>query len=275
MEAADSVLVLFREFSEINVVRIVLIIAVAWALLIVDQRVLPRIARPLPGKLRVHLLALIPTIRLVIIVVAVGSVLGRLLEPTLENMVALFGLLGIGLGFAVKDYAASLIAGTIALYETPYRPGDWITVDGVYGEVQSIEFRTVNILTPDDTLVLIPHNKLWDSLVHNANNGSTKLQCVANFYIDPDHTSAAVRQRLHDVALTSPYTQLRHPPVVVASETPWGTHYRVRAYPVDPYQQFAFVTDLTDRGKVALQELGVSFAMAGAVAGSGKGAGPQ
>ncbi|MFN2312516.1 MAG: mechanosensitive ion channel family protein [Spirochaetia bacterium] len=267
MEAANNVVGLFREFGEINLVRIALIIAGAWVLLIVDQRVLPKIARPLPGKIRVLLLALVPTIRLVIIISAAVLVLGRLLEPTLENMVALFGLLGIGLGFAIKDYAASLIAGTFALYETPYRPGDWITVDGVYGEVKSIEFRTVNIVTPDDTLVLIPHSKLWDSLIHNANNGSIKLQCVANFYIDPNHESDAVRLRLRDVALTSPYTQLKYPPVVVASETPWGTHYRVRAYPLDPYQQFAFVTDLTERGKAALRELGVSCAMAGAVAG--------
>lgn len=271
MEAAENVVGLFREFGEINLVRIVLIIAVSWVLLVVDQRVLPKIARPLPGKLRVLLLALVPSIRLVIIISAVVLVLGRLLEPTLENMVALFGLLGIGLGFAIKDYAASLIAGTLALYETPYRPGDWISVDGVYGEVQSIEFRTVNILTPDDTLVLIPHSKLWDTLIHNANSGSIKLQCVANFYIDPNHESEVVRLRLRDVALTSPYTQLKSPPVVVASETPWGTHYRVRAYPVDPYQQFAFVTDLTERGKVALRELGVNLVSrartAGAVAG--------
>jgi small conductance mechanosensitive channel len=268
MEAADGVLGLFREFGEINLVRIALIIVIAWVLLIVDQKALPRIARPLPGKLRVHLLALVPTIRLVIIISALVLVLGRLLEPTLENMVALFGLLGVGLGFAIKDYAASLIAGTFALYEMPYRPGDWITVDGVYGEVKSIAFRTVNIVTPDDTLVLIPHKKLWDSLIHNANGGSTKLQCVANFYIDPNHESETVRLRLRDVALTSPYTQLTYPPRISATETPWGTHYRIRAYPVDPYQQFAFVTDLTERGKTAIRELGVSCVTATAVAGS-------
>lgn len=268
MEAVDSVLGLFREVGDIDVVQIVLTIVFAWGLLLVDQKVLPRIARPLPGKIRVHILALVPTIRLIIIIGTVVLVLMRLLDPSLENMAALLWLVGIGLGFAVKDYAASLIAGTIALYERPYRPGDWITVDDVYGEVQSIEFRTVNIITPDDTLVLIPHHKQWNSLIHNANNGSTKLQCVANFYIDPNHDGAAVRQRLHDVAITSPYTQFKHAPVVVASETPWGTHYRIRAYPVDPYQQFAFVTDLTERGKAALHELGVSWATAGAVTGN-------
>lgn len=253
METAENVLNIFREASEIDVVRVILILVTAWLFLIIDQRVLPRIARSFPGRLRVHLLALVPTIRLVVIIGAAGMVVRRIVEPTAENMIALFGFIGVGLGFALKEYATSLIAGTMALYEMPYRPGDWVTIDGVYGEVQSIEFRSVEIRTPDDTRVIIPHNKLWDSAVHNANNGTTLLQCVADFYLQPDHDGPVVRRRLRDVALTSPYARLSPAPLVVCSHTPWGTHYKIRAYPIDPDQQFTFVTDLTERGAAALR----------------------
>ncbi len=58
------------------------------------------------------------------------------------------GFIGVGLGFALKDYAGSLIAGTVSLYENRYRPGDWVSIDGAYGEVQSINLRTLSILTP-------------------------------------------------------------------------------------------------------------------------------
>lgn len=255
MESAETVLNIFREVSDIDVVRVLLILGTAWLLLIVDQRVLPKIARSVPGRLRVHLLALVPTIRLAVIIAAALMILRRIVEPTAENMIALFGFIGVGLGFALKDYATSLIAGTMALYETPYRPGDWVTIDGVYGEVQSIEFRAVRILTPDDTMVIIPHNRLWESAIHNANNGTTLLQCVAEFHLDPDHDGAVVRRRLRDVALTSPYARLTPEPVVVSSNTPWGTHYKIRAYPIDPDQQFTFITDLTERGTAALNGL--------------------
>ncbi|MBN2551275.1 MAG: mechanosensitive ion channel [Spirochaetales bacterium] len=263
MESAEKILSVFREVGEISLVRIVLIVAAAWVLLAIDQRLLPRLARKLPGKLRFHLLALVPMIRLAIIVVAGVLILLRLIEPTLENMVALFGFLGVGLGFAVKDYAASIVAGTVALYEMPYRPGDWISVEGVYGEVKSLEFRAVHMVTPDDTLVIIPHKKLWDTSIHNANNGSSRLQCVADFYVTPDHDGARLRARLRDVALTSPYIQLACEPKVVSEGTPWATHYRIRAYPMDPDQQFAFVTDLTERGNAAIARLGVGFASPG------------
>jgi len=61
------------------------------------------------------------------------------------------------------------------------------------------------------------------------------------------------------VALTSPYLQIDKPVGVLVQEKPWGTQYRVRAYPVDPRQQFRFITDLTVRGKAALARLEVSY----------------
>lgn len=51
------------------------------------------------------------------------------------------------------------------------------------------------------------------------------------------------------------------PIIVVAEEKPWGTHYRIRAYPVDPRQQFLFVTDLTVRGKAILSDAGIRPAL--------------
>jgi len=49
---------------------------------------------------------------------------------------------------------------------------------------------------------------------------------------------------------------------VVVSEKPWGTHYRLKAYPVDSRDQFRFISDLTVRGKALLQELGAKQTLA-------------
>ncbi len=56
---------------------------------------------------------------------------------------------------------------------------------------------------------------------------------------------------------TSPYLHLGDPINVVADELEWGTRYRIRAYPMDPRQQFRFITDLTIRGRLALGRIGV------------------
>jgi small-conductance mechanosensitive channel len=189
------------------------------------------------------------------------------IEPSLQNMVALLGAASLAMGFALKDFASSLIAGVVAVGEMPYRNGDWIEVNGVYGEVGHVGMRTVQVVTPDDTVVSIPHARLWNDPIFNANDGSPRLQCVANFYLHPDHDAAQARQVLQDVALTSPYLHFDDPIAVIVQEKPWGTQYRLKAYPVDARQQFRFVTDLTVRGKAALSGLGVNFVIAPALAG--------
>ncbi len=79
--------------------------------------------------------------------------------------------------------------------------------------------------------------------------------------LQPDHDASAVSQIFSDVALTSPFLEIDKPIVVIAQERPFGTHYRVKAYPVDPRQQFRFISDLTLRGKAVLRRLGVVAAI--------------
>lgn len=244
-----------------GLIKVGLIIGGAVLLIVLSSKTLRWLANKLQGRRRLYLLVSVPLLRLVIIGGALVLIV-RLIAPTPQSILAVLGAAGLAIGFALKDYVSSLIAGIIAVNEMPYRPGDWIEINGIYGEVKRIRMRTVEIVTPEDTVVFIPHAKLWTELIANSNDGSTDLQCVADFYLQPDHDSVAVRDRLHDVALASPYLQLEKPVVVVVQEQPWGSHYRLKAYPLDPRQQFQFVTDLIVRGKMTLRNLGVRFAAA-------------
>lgn len=258
---------IFKTLDAVTVMEIAAIVAGAALLVLAAQHVLPWIANRLRGTTRLHLLAMVPLIRLVIIVTAFVLVVPLIIEPSLQNMVALLGTAGLALGFALKDYASSLIAGIVAIGEKPYRNGDWIRVGEVYGEVRHVGMRTVKLVTPDDDAVAIPHARVWTDPIFNANDGRPNLQCVADFYLHPRHDAALVRQTLRDVALTSPYLHLDEPIQVIVQERPWGTHYRLRAYPVDSSQQFRFISDLTVRGKAALSGLGVEFASTPTISG--------
>ena len=85
---------------------------------------------------------------------------------------------------------------------------------------------------------------------------------MTNFYLHADHDGAAVRQALAEIAETSSYRKPETPVKVVAAETPWGTHYKIKAYVTDSREQFAMITDLTIRGKERLRAMGVTFAQA-------------
>ena len=134
-------------------------------------------------------------------------------------------------------------------------------VDGAYGEVKSIGARALQLVTPDDTTVIIPHSRLWSTSIYNASSGSHSILCVADFYLHPEHDGFAVRQRLAAIAEASAYRLADSPVKVIVSEKPWGTHYKLKAYGKESRDQFLFITELTLQGKEALREMNVRFAL--------------
>ena len=256
---SEQVAGILKKITGENIVEMITVIVIAIATVWLVERILPWFAERLHSRRRLLVLALIPTIRILVFITAVVWIVPLLIEPTLQNMIAILGAAGVAVGFALKDYVSSLLAGIVAAYELPYRPGDWIEVEGTYGEVRHVGTRVVTIVTPDDTVVFIPHQKLWTELIYNANHHGPNLMCIANFYLDPDHDPHQVCRILKDVALSSPFMNLAKPVLVLLEEKPWGTHYRIKAYPMDPRQQFQFISDLTARGKNYLRQLPVKF----------------
>jgi len=252
---------IFKHIADINFLHLALLIVFAIVLIYVVQRLLPRIAEAVPSRFRLPVLSLIPVLRLIILLVWISLLVPMVIEPTVQNFVAFLGAAGLAIGFALKDYLSSLIAGIVTVYERPYRLGDWVKIEGVYGEVKSVGLRSLRVLTLDDTLVTIPHTKFWTTSIHNASEGQRDLLCIADYYLYPRHDGTMVRQKLLDVALTSPYLQLNRPIAVDVVEKPWGTHYRLKAYPIDGRNQSEFVSDLTIRGKATLLEIGARPAL--------------
>ncbi len=221
-----------------------------------------RVAERGSSHRRLLVLRASPIARLLIGLTGIAIIVPVLIEPNFEDGVALIATAIVTLAFALKDYVSCLAAGVVTILENTYQPGDWIEVDGAYGEVKLIGTRAVHIVTPDDTEVIIPHTRLWSGSVFNASSGNAFLLCVANFYLHADHDGQAVLRVLGEVAETSPYRKPDTRVSVNAVETPWGTRYKAKAYVTDSRDQFALVTDLTIRGKERLRAMDVTFAQA-------------
>ncbi|MGA7980250.1 MAG: mechanosensitive ion channel domain-containing protein [Chromatiaceae bacterium] len=245
-----------RHLDWTSALEIAAVIAGAWLLTIVVRAGIPRLADRLRPSGRMKILPWIPVLRFLILLAAIALIIPIVIRPTLGNMVVIFGTIGLAIGFAFKDYLSDVIGGVVAIAERTYRPGDWVRIDDAYGEVRSVGLRSLSIVTPDDTVVFIPHSRLWSTNVYNANAGKRDLMCVADFFLHPDHDAAAVRQGLADVAVSSPYVNLSRSITVILADEPWGAHYRVKAYPIDSRYQFEFISDLTVRAKMVFSRLG-------------------
>ncbi len=176
-----------------------------------------------------------------------------------NNLLALTGTISVALGFAFKDYASSLIAGFVALFEVPYRVGDRIQIGEHYGEVISFGLRGIRLRTPSDNIVTIPHNKIWTEPISNSNDGALEAQVMVDFYFAQDVDLDLVMKILYEAAYTSQYTQLKLPIVVTIDETPWATHLMLKAYPMDARDENIYKTDLLKRSKQALIHYGIKY----------------
>jgi small conductance mechanosensitive channel len=244
-----------------NDLLLVLAVLVVSSLLIGAVRwLVHRTAERAPSHRRLLILRAAPIARLAIGLGTVAIIVPILVEPNFDDVIALLATVSLALAFALKDYVSSLAAGIVTIIENTYQPGDWIEVDGAYGEVKTIGTRAVHIVTADDTDVIIPHAKLWTTSIYNASGGSHSLLCVTNLYLDADHDGNAVRDSLATVAAECPYLKPGTAAKVVAAEMPWGTRYKIKAAVRDSREQFAMITDMTLRAKERLRAMNIRFA---------------
>ena len=85
----------------------------------------------------------------------------------LAALAAVFGVLGIGIGFGLQNIASNFISGFIILIERPFRRGDYIQVGDMVGEVKEIRARATTIETRDAVTVVVPNSEFVTGKVVN------------------------------------------------------------------------------------------------------------
>ena len=85
------------------------------------------------------------------------------LEP--GDIVALFGLSSVAIGFAFQDIFKNFLAGILLLLQEPFALGDQIIVGDFEGTVQNIALRSTQLRTYQGELVVIPNSMVFTSPV--------------------------------------------------------------------------------------------------------------
>ncbi len=179
-----------------------------------------------------------------------------------EALFALSGTIAVTAGFALKDVAASFLAGISILINKPFRVGDRISFGGYYGEVKEIGLRSIRIITLDDNLVTVPSNKFLTDPVASANAGELDCMVVITFYIPVKADHERARQIVQDAVVSSKYLYLEKPFTVLLREhlSEQGNvlvKLTAKAYVFDMRFEKAFESDVTDRVLIAFREGGI------------------
>ena len=251
---ADQTKDIVSKITTGKLAQAVFILLTAYITLRLLDKLLIWLSERIAKEWRLRVKQFLPFLRMIVLTTTVVILMNLFLNLSKENILAVTGTVAVALGFAFKDYASSIIAGIVGLFESPYGVGDRIKIGDDYGEVISYGLRSVTIQTPDDNSITIPHNKIWTEPVSNANAGALEAQVVTKFYFAHEVEINLVKKILYRVAQTSKYTALKLPIVVIISEQPWGMVFKLKAYPLDARDEFIFQTDLITRAKQAFQK---------------------
>ena len=250
---------ILTKITTLKVVQALIVILVCYIFLKSIDRLVLWISEKIAREWRLQVKQLLPLLRTTILIATLVTLMNLFLNLSRENVIAITGAIAVALGFAFKDYASSIVAGIVGIFEAPYRVGDRIKIGEDYGEVASYGLRGIRLKTPSDNLITIPHNKIWTESISNANTGALEAQVITEFYFAHEVDTELVTKILCRAAHTSRYTQLELPVIVVMEETPYGTHFKLKSYPLDAREEFIYKTDLTNRAKKSFAKYKLAY----------------
>ena len=122
------------------------------------------------------------------------------LKGTVTSLLAGAGIIGLAIGFAFQDMTENLIAGIVMGIRKPFKVGDIIKADGVFGSVQTINLRNTLVETFFGQLEVIPNKILFRNILTNYSVlGVRRLEIpVAISYADdPDKAAEIIVEALN------------------------------------------------------------------------------
>ncbi|MEZ9761531.1 mechanosensitive ion channel family protein [Vibrio splendidus] len=169
-----------------------------------------------------------------------------------DQILALIGgTLAVSVGFALKDLAASFIAGITVMIDRPFQVGDRVTFEGNYGDIITIGLRSVRMRTLNDDIITIPNNKFLNEVTTSGNYGALDMQVVIPFYVGMNEDITLARDLIQEAASSSRYIHLPKPVTVLVKQTITDNYLAIqltcKAYVVDTAYEKLFETDITLR----------------------------
>ncbi len=243
--------------STLAVLMLLLSGARAAFLLVVDNLLTRRLARPIPKIFRDICEGLVYSAAVLITLRSAGAQLDALLTTS--------ALLTAVIGLSLQDTLGNLFAGLSIQAQNPFEVGDWIQYDADdndIGKVIEINWRATKVLTLDDVEIVIPNGPLARAPIRNFTK-PTPLSRRSLFVVVPFREPP---HRVQDVILDG----LEHTPGVVRRPAPSvvtsdfeerGVRYWVRYY-TDDFERREMTDSLArDRIWYALRRANIPMAV--------------
>lgn len=106
-------------------------------------------------------------VRMLIIVMVAILALGKL-GISIAPFIAAIGALSLTAGLALQGSVANFAAGVVLVVTKPFKIGDTLTVNGIYGEVENIKLSYTILLNEDKEQITVPNKYMIGDVLVNS-----------------------------------------------------------------------------------------------------------
>ncbi|MFQ5865184.1 MAG: mechanosensitive ion channel family protein [bacterium] len=129
-----------------------------------DGVVQKTIGAPVPRLLK-------DVLTIILYLMAIMGIIGIVFEKSVTGFWATSGVMGLIVGFALRNMIMDVFTGLAINIDRPYKIGDWVKVHGsnqdITGQIMEINWRTTRLKTVDDSVVILPNSLLGTLVVTN------------------------------------------------------------------------------------------------------------
>lgn len=93
----------------------------------------------------------------VIFLVAIVGAAAYVLQLPVKGLLATSGAMAIIIGLAVQSTLSDVFSGIVINTTKPYQLDDWVSIDGVEGKVQEIDWRSTHLQTEAGSVAVVPN----------------------------------------------------------------------------------------------------------------------
>lgn len=238
------------DFSKImkSLAIIIWICAIAKLVNIIISELGFKFAAKTKSKLDDELMPLFQKLSNIIIYFAGIMFLLNMWNIDITPLLASAGIAGFVIAFAAQDTISHLFGGVSIYFDKPFRVGDRIQLEsGEIGDVLEIGIRSTRIKTFDETVVIIPNNKIASSKIINYNQPASKIKEKVIVKVAYGSDIDKVKKVLLDVAGSVEGVEKKPAPSIYLNEFgDYGLEFLIITWVDNPHKKYVVKTKMNE-----------------------------
>ncbi len=134
--------------------------------------------------------------------------------PVIGSLIGSVGLIGLAIGFAVRDVIENYLASVLLSLRQPFKPDELVSIDGREGRVLRLNSRATMLMDFDGNHVRIPNSVVYKATIVNYDRNPTRRFSL-RFGVDPAHSLPNVVSVAKQALADTPGVLRQPPPMVV------------------------------------------------------------